>query len=250
MAAAAATWTAAPPHVSVDRRWRGVCAQRGSPRYRESHSMRASGTIRMKPLQIVSRRVTRGLMKHAAMVSPGKRGEWVQAMTNELDYLSPDTGAIRWALGCIFVCYSERIHAMIRSLESFPRWMLALEMLICFLPLTLVFITVVLAGAHGAYTLQAWLLYCSGAVLGPLGLVAAFRSIFLAPGGMSRATIAGLCLVVAWTLAAYTSQILTFGQSHLSDWWREFVIIAVLPTLAVLHLVSINFHRRGSPAMV
>jgi hypothetical protein len=63
---------------------------------------------------------------------------------------------------------------------------------------------------------------------------------------MSRTTMAGLCLLAAWTLLAYTSQILTFGQSHLSDWWREFVIIAVLPTLAVLHLVSINLHRRGS----
>ena len=135
---------------------------------------------------------------------------------------------------------------MIRSLESLPRWMLSLEMLMCFLPLTLVFSTVVLAGAHGGYTLQAWLLYCSGSVLGPLGLMAAFRSLFLARGGMSRATIAGLCMLAAWTLAAYASQILTFGQSHLSDWWREFVIIAVLPTLAVLHLVSINFYRRGS----
>ena len=204
----------------------------------------------MNSLQIVSRRVVRGLMKHAAIVSPGKRAEWVQAMDNELDYLPSDLCAVRWAVGCIFVCYSERMRAMIRSLESLPRWMLALEMLMCFLPLTLVFSTVVLAGAHGGFTLQNSLLYCSGSILGPLGLVAAFRSIFLAPGGMSRPTIAGLCLLAAWTLAAYTSQILTFGQSHLSDWWREFVIIALLPALAVLHLVSINFHRRSSLAAV
>ena len=139
---------------------------------------------------------------------------------------------------------------MIRSFESLPRWMLSLEMLLCFLPLTLVFSTVVQTGVHGGYTLQAWLLYCSGSALGPIGLVAAFRSIFLASGGMSRATITGLCLLAAWTLAAYTSQILTFGQSHLSDWWQEFVIIAVFPALAVLHLVSINLHRRGSLAAV
>jgi hypothetical protein len=39
---------------------------------------------------------------------------------------------------------------------------------------------------------------------------------------------------------------LTFGQSHLYDWWREFVLIAVLPALAVIHLVFINSQRRGS----
>ena len=123
---------------------------------------------------------------------------------------------------------------MIRPLESLPRWVLVLEMLVCFLPLTLLFSAVVLTGLHGGFTLQAGLLYCSGTVLGPLGLVAALRSIFFKSGGMSRAIIGALCLLAAWTLAAYSAQILTFGQSHLSDWWREFVIIAVLPTLAVI----------------
>jgi hypothetical protein len=180
------------------------------------------------------------LAAHAARVSPGERAEWAQAMFNELDYLSPGMSAVGWALGCVFVCYSERTSAMIQSLVSLPRWILALEMLLCFLPLTLVFSNLVQAEAHGAFTLRAGLLYCSGTVLGPLGLVAAFRTIFLKPGGMSRATLAALCLLAAWTLGAFSAQILTFGQSRLSDWWHEFVFIAVLPTLAMLHLVSIN----------
>jgi hypothetical protein len=186
------------------------------------------------------------LAKHAAKASPKERADWAQAMINELDYLPPDMSAVGWALGCIFVCYTERIRTMIRSLESLPRWVLVLEMLVCFLPLTLLFSAVVLTGLHGGFTLPAGLLYCSGTVLGPLGLVAALRSIFFKSGGMSRAIIVALCLLAAWTLAAYSAQILTFGQSHLSDWWREFVIIAVLPTLAVIHLVFINSHRRVS----
>lgn len=176
------------------------------------------------------------------MVSPGERAEWAQAMLNELDYLSPDMSAVGWALGCILVCYSERIRAMVRSLESLPRWVLVLEMVVCFLPLTLLFSAVVQRGLHGGFTLQAGLLYGSATILGPLGFAAALRSIFSNSGGMSRATIAGLCLLAAWTLAAYSTQILTFGQSHLSDWWREFVLIAVLPVLAVLHIVFINSH--------
>jgi hypothetical protein len=180
------------------------------------------------------------------MVSPGERSDWAQAMINELDYLSPDMSAVSWALGCIFVCYSERIRAMIRPFESLPRWILVLEMLVCFLPLALLFFTVLQTGAHGGFYPQSFLLYCSGTVLGPIGLAAGFRSIFFKTRGMSRATLVGLCLLAAWTLAAYSAQILTFGQSHLSDWWRELVIIAVLPTLAVLHLVWINSQRRGS----
>jgi hypothetical protein len=185
-------------------------------------------------------------LKHAVVASPKERADWARAMINELDYLPPDMSAVGWALGCVFVCYSERTRAMIRSLESLPRWVLALEMLVCFLPLTLLFTAVVSRGLHGGFTLQAALLYCSGAVLGPLGLLAALRSVFFKSGGLSHATIAGLCLLAAWTLAAYSAQILTFGQSHLSDWWREFVLIAVLPALAVIHLVFINSQRRGS----
>jgi hypothetical protein len=212
--------------------------------------MRAGGAIRVNSLQIVSRCVARGLVRHAAIVSPVERDEWAQAMLNELDYLSPGMPAVGWALGCIFVCYSERMSAMMRSLDSIPRWLLVPEMLLCFLPLTLVFSTVVLAEVHGGFPLQAGLLYCSGSILGPLGLVAAFRTIFLKPGGMSRTTIAALCLLAAWTLTAYSAQILTFGQSHLSDWWHQFVFIAVLPTLAVLHLASINSNKRGPPIAV
>jgi hypothetical protein len=197
-------------------------------------------------LQYITRRIARSLVMHAAVVSPAERGEWVQAMINELEYLSLDMSAVGWALGCIFVCYSERIRAMIRPFESLPRWILVLEMLVCFLPLALLFLSVLQTGAHGGFYPQSFLLYCSGTVLGPIGLAVGFRSIFFKARRMSRASLVGLSLLAAWTLAAYSAQILTFGQSHLSDWWREIVIIAVLPTLAVLHLVSINSQERGS----
>ncbi len=191
--------------------------------------------------------MTRGLVAHAAAVSPGERAEWVQAMSNELDYLPPDTSAIGWALGCLLVCYSERIRAMVRPFESLPRWVLVLEMLVCFLPLTLLFSAVVQRGLHGGFNIEEGALYISATILGPAGLAAALRSIVSSSIGVCRAAIVALCVLAAWTLAAYSLQILTFGQSHLSDWWREFVLIAALPFLAVLHLVFINSHRRHPP---
>ena len=132
----------------------------------------------MSPLQAVTRQVARALVRHAALVSPGERAEWAQAMINELDYLSPDTSTVGWALGCIWVCYSERIRAMVRSLASLPRWVLVLEMLVCFLPLTLLFSAVVQRELDGGFTPQSALLYGSATILGPLGLAAAFRSLF------------------------------------------------------------------------
>jgi hypothetical protein len=192
----------------------------------------------------LSKHVAHGLMKHAVRVSPKERAEWAQAMATELEYLPPDLQAVRWALGCIVASYLERMNVMLRSLAALPRSVLAMEMLICFLPLTLVFSTVINAATHGGYTSQAaFMLYFSGSLLGPLGLAAAFHSIFLTPGRMSRTVIVGLGLLTVWTLGAYTSQLVNFGQSRLADWWHEFVIIAVLPALAVLHLASINFNR-------
>ena len=192
-------------------------------------------------------RVALGLTAHAARILPPERSEWSQAMIHEVDNLASASAAVRWAVGCVFAGYVERMRTMVRSLISLPRWILALEMLLCFLPLTLLFSAVVLTGAQGRFTLQTCLLYCSGSVLGPLGLAAAFRSVFFKRGWMNRITIAALCLLAAWTLTAYSAQILSFGQTHLPDWWREFVLIAVLPAFAVLHLVLINSHGRGAP---
>ena len=180
------------------------------------------------------------------MVAPGERAEWAQAMTNELDYLSPDLSAVGWALGCLWACYAERIRAMVRSLDSLPRWVLVVEMVVCFLPLGWLFSAVVQRGFHGGFTLPEALLYGSATILGPVGFAAAVRSIFSKSRALSRVTITALCMLAVWTFAAYSAQLLTFGHSHFSEWWREFVLIAVLPTLAVLHVVFINSHRRGS----
>lgn len=136
---------------------------------------------------------------------------------------------------------------MVRPFESLPRWVLVLEMLVCFLPLTLLFSAVVQRGLHGGFNIEEGALYISATILGPAGLAAALRSIVSSSIGVCRAAIVALCVLAAWTLAAYSLQILTFGQSHLSDWWREFVLIAALPFLAVLHLVFINSHRRHPP---
>ena len=192
-------------------------------------------------------RVVRAIANHAITVSTDERAEWIRAMTREMEHLPPGVSTVGWALSCMSISYSERIRIMIRSLKALPRWILVLEMLLFFLPLTLLCAAVVRSGSQGGFSPQILLLYFSGTVLGPLGLLAAFATLFLKRDGLSPATIAALGLLTVWNVAAYTAQIFSAEQVHLAQWWREFVLIAILPTLAVLHLVSINSSLRASP---
>src|ERR1700733_2220879 len=130
----------------------------------------------MTSLDSMTRRVARSLATHGARVAPTERAEWCKAMINEMDYLPRPASAIGWALGCIFVGYAERIRSMTRSTLAVSPWILALEMIVCFAPLTFLFFAVVAAAARGAMTLQAYLLYGSVALVGPLGLAVGIGS--------------------------------------------------------------------------
>jgi uncharacterized membrane protein YhdT len=64
---------------------------------------------------------------------------------------------------------------------------------------------------------------------------------------VSRATIIVLALLAAWTVLAYSAQALQH-VAFLST-WREYVLIALLPALAVVHLLQINSERRAPTAI-
>ena len=49
------------------------------------------------------------LARHAAGVMPDARGPWAEAMRRELDYVTNDAAAFRWALGCIVASYRARL---------------------------------------------------------------------------------------------------------------------------------------------
>src|SRR5262245_40425356 len=56
-----------------------------------------------------SRRLAGRLARHAAWVLRGAATPWADAMRHELDYITHDPGAVRWALGCIFASYRARL---------------------------------------------------------------------------------------------------------------------------------------------
>ena len=51
------------------------------------------------------------LAMHAGEVLPAARSEWARAMQNEVAHIDSDGAALRWALGCVFAGYAERIKA-------------------------------------------------------------------------------------------------------------------------------------------
>jgi hypothetical protein len=59
------------------------------------------------------RRTALALMRHAARIMP--RGDWGEAMQNELQAIDDDHVALRWACGCVIAGYSERINVMLQT---------------------------------------------------------------------------------------------------------------------------------------
>jgi hypothetical protein len=49
------------------------------------------------------------LAQHAARVMPGARSPWTDAMRRELDYITDDAAALRWALGGVLASYRSRL---------------------------------------------------------------------------------------------------------------------------------------------
>jgi nitrate reductase gamma subunit len=182
--------------------------------------------------------VARSLARHAALVAPHSRAEWTTAMLSELEHLPAGASPTRWAVGCVVVAYAERMRVMTRLLPV-SRWILTIEMVLCFLPPSWLFAATVFSAAQGLMPWQLALLYSSVALVGPLGLLTALGAIHFRRGALSRMALTLLALLAAWTLIGYSAQLLKAGTPA-SEWWRDFVLIGLLPALAVAHLAVIS----------
>ena len=191
------------------------------------------------------RRAAAGLVRHSASILPKNRSHWAHAMAAEFDHIPGNAEALRWALGCVLASYAERIRIMSDVSLPVSRWVLCSEMLFCFTPLTLCFLTILaywerLSGLEAA-------IYLSTALLGPIGFAIAFKSIVLNRPALSKAGYWILCILATWTLLAYPLHVLANSGGHALDWWREFVLIALLPALAATHLIYLARSSKPAP---
>jgi hypothetical protein len=154
-------------------------------------------------------------------------------MISEIDHLPSAGAAIRWAMGCIIAGYIDRMR-MSRSLRHLSRWVLSLEMLLCFVPVTWLFVAVISSSIRVMPSLPTALLFVSATLAGPIGLLIAARTLLFGRA-VGRISSAALCVLALWTFATYLA--LCFrNPGALSSDWRAIVLIAVLPGLAAAHL--------------
>ena len=195
------------------------------------------------------RRTAEWLAAQASRALPPDKADWARAMTHELAYVRDDVEALKWALGCVATSYSERIKAMqTGTLNGMSRWVLALEMFACFVPLSLLFAAVVGVMAAGIMPAPDALLYLSAAVSGPIGLAVALN-VIARNRAVSKMLLATMLVAASWTLAAFVIQGRPGMDSPITSQWREFVLIALLPAVGAAHLAFVAKRTPRARAM-
>jgi hypothetical protein len=179
------------------------------------------------------RRLAVRLAAHAEKALPRSRVDWASAMRNEIHHISGNHAALKWALGCVFASYIERLRTMNVSNPRISRWVLVLEMLFCFAPLTWLCLATFanlgrMEGKTGIFALTV-------AAAGPIGLIVAIKVVVLNRPSLTKFAMAALCILAVWTGLAYSLQLLAEPEPALH--WRDFVLIALLPALGIAHLL-------------
>jgi hypothetical protein len=178
------------------------------------------------------------LLQHAAKVLPPNREHWADAMAAEIAHIPDDAAALKWAVGCVVASYSERIEDMTTVRPGLSRWVLFVEMF-CFLAMpTFGFFDVLTPPYYAPLRVTVFIL--SLALLGPVGLVVAFKTVVLNRPRLPTVAAWALRILAAWVLLADLMYLLALNGAMDLDWWRGYILIALLPALAVVHLVYLS----------
>jgi hypothetical protein len=206
----------------------------------------------MSPRAKIRDRIARALVVHAARVAAPDHAEWIAAIAHELEHLPSGDAALSWALGCVFVSYTGRLRVMIRSSADWPRWLKLLEMLLCLGPVTAYFVFVSVSTVQG-YTLfipaqgytqvEEGLIFGSATLIGPVGLISAFSTLFSRTYGPGKLLTTLLWLLAAWALTAFVA-LLVYFRLGLVAWCGMLLPFALLPATAVAHLAWLGSIRR------
>jgi hypothetical protein len=206
----------------------------------------------------LARRAAAALVRGtAAWLERTSRGQWGRAMRAELDHIDSDYEALRWACGCALAAITLRRTDMDMGTLRVSRFVLALEMALCFVPLTFGWFDVMFGmsgvawldgptidlyvGTSAGVAMLAKML--AGAViglLGPVGLVVAMRNIVL--GRALRRGLVSAALVVGPILlaAVYVVANLASGTELSIEWGGFYVLFAVLPLAGAVHLIHLG----------
>lgn len=215
------------------------------------------------------RRLALGLVRLGARLLPPGRADWADAMIAEVQHADSDPAALAWATGCVIAAIKQRMNAMTRGNWKISRWIIAPEMLLCFVPLTIgwfdcidnvrglfafsnesrIRMAAVMAAVppatarlHACVVIAALIV----ATVGPAGLIAAFRWVALNRPLRGRwlrvALVVGPILCGALLITVWLTSAALGGF----DFWSALLLASGLPALGAVHLLHLD--GRGSDA--
>jgi hypothetical protein len=199
-------------------------------------------------------RLTDVLFDAVRQLLPPERRNWAQAMRAEADYVSQDE-RLRWALGCVWTAIKQRFAPMHTGDYRVSRWVMLVEAIGSFGPLTLGWFEIVF-GRSGVVRLTGeivdknFMTYPGGrfilvmmfvnsvtGLLGPVGLLIGLRYVLTGRGIESR--------MLGWTMAAVPVVVNLIGTIAGRFWGPPdfqvpltfIFLFAWLPAAVILHLM-------------
>ena len=206
------------------------------------------------------------LVELACLLLPEERRHWAQAMRAEVAHLSGHA-ALGWATGCLTTAIKQRLFPMQTGTLRISRWILLLELVACFLPLTMGWFDAV-AGESGVIRLNGELIekyfldtphdtlilamMFGGAVIGvtgPIGLLLGLRAAFT--GRCLRSRALGVAMIAGATVyaAGQIALLMLYGPGAYAVTFGALVLFLFLPVAGTLHLMYLAKPAVATPSV-
>lgn len=196
------------------------------------------------------RRLSIRLLNVAGRILPPSRRAWARDMRAEIDFIESDFAALNWAVGCVLASVRERGADMLQTDGQISRWVLVLEWLTCFVPLTLIWgVAVVYMTSRGSAPPDV-LVPTLAATLGPVALIVSLVATLSA--GRARVARFASLLAIGFLIVAVL-QLVPVGMSgRIGLQWFQFkaslfVLFTLLPLAGCLHLNHLSRQSATAP---
>jgi hypothetical protein len=216
------------------------------------------------------------LLKIATWLLPQSRAEWARAMLSEMHNLNDNRQAVLWAAGCCITGIKERMYAMISDKLKISPWILCPELMLCFVPLSIGWLDAVFSGSGvtrlnfdviqryflsapgGPIALAMMIALAFFGVLGPVGLIAAFRLVVLGHPMRTRwlrtAMVVGPLfygvLTLMFRFAVGGSVAFNFNAVDAFDYWSGVLLLSFLPAVGAVHIILFGPERSAERVTV
>jgi len=188
-------------------------------------------------------RIAGVLFRHAEVIMPAHRRDWFRAMHAELEHIEQHH-VLRWSIGCVIACYIERLKIMNCQNFAISKWLLAVEALVCFLPVTMLWIFTIL---NLSIVIERHLMAASmlPLIIAPVNLWFALRFVMTRGALRYRVHMFSAVLFALYALLQVTA---VQDSERMSLAWFQFdwgltIMFFIFPALCCWHLAFLADDR-------